>query len=130
MFYWSNNLEIVLILLIEVIIFHIRILIIKFKILGLERSVAPVSLISRTKWLVLSLFDIDLNELLEQHIGRSWLRILNWTWSGSGIRSRNRSRIRSKSENKSRSRNGLKSRVSNGRSFTMDKRHSEDRKAG
>lgn len=58
-------------LLTEIIAFHVYILIIKLRIPGLKRPVTLVSFIFRDYKLVSSLFDVDFNQLLEEHISGS-----------------------------------------------------------
>lgn len=56
-------------LLTEVVILHMRVTIIQIGISELEK---PIEVVLRTWWsLILGLFNAGLNELSEEHIGRS-----------------------------------------------------------
>lgn len=61
--YQSNNFQIVFILLVEVIAFHVYISIVEVEIRELKRLLAPISLILRAYWLVSSLLNIGFNKL-------------------------------------------------------------------
>lgn len=68
----SNNLKMVLALLIEVIVFYVQVTIVKIGVPGFKKFIKIVSSFERYNWscwgLVLDLFDINLNELLEKVI--------------------------------------------------------------